>query len=420
VQVVYVVVRVVYVVMRLANIVVKIVYLLVKIANIVVRGVYLLVKIVYLLMKIANIVVRGVYLLFHRVYLLFHRVYFVFMNNTQKAYLYYFTFFYMKIIIQTVCFLLFLTPCVAQFSGVVGTANCAAIYQDSSVFVAWATGCKVVRGYQNAADTTLGRVNFGNDSSAVGKAGVNGVVSLGDGGSAILTFAKPIRNGVGADFAVFENSFDNAFLELAFVEVSSNGVDFYRFRATSNLVATQIGAFDLGSNATKINNLAGKYRARYGTPFDLAELAGVAGLNINAITHVKIIDVVGSINPLYASYDQNNNAINDPYPTPFASGGFDLDAVGVLHQATVFAQSNTPEALVFPCPLPQNQVLTVQANSFINSINIYAINGALVYQHIENNSNVEYKLPILALAKGVYILNITTDLGIVVRKIVVL
>ena len=35
------------------------------------------------------------------------------------------------------------------------------------------------------------------------KAGENGVVSLGDGGSAILTFSKPIKNETGWDFAIF-------------------------------------------------------------------------------------------------------------------------------------------------------------------------------------------------------------------------
>ena len=326
----------------------------------------------------------------------------------------------MKIFIRTLYFIFITTPIFAQFSGSVSAADCAAIQQDSSVIRAWATGCTVVRGYQNIADTTLGRVNFGNDTMAVGKAGVNGVVSLGDGGNAVLTFKKPIRNGAGADFAVFENGFDNAFLELAFVEVSSNGIDFYRFRATSNVVATQIGAFELRGDATKLNNLAGKYRARYGTPFDLAELAGVTNLDINAITHVKIVDVVGSINPLYASFDSNNNAINDPYPTPFASGGFDLDAVGVLHEAVVFAQSNTAEILLYPCPLQQNQLLTIQANSGIQSVRVYSVNGALVYDYIENEVTDAHKTPILALAKGVYIVSVATDLGVVIRKIVVL
>src|SRR5690606_10864157 len=84
-------------------------------------------------------------------------------------------------------------------------------------------------------------------------------------------------------------------------------------------------------NARLLNNLAGKYVGGYGTPFDLQEMANISGLDINNITHVRIIDVVGSING-NTRFDASNRKINDPYPTPFPVGGFDLDAVAVLHQ----------------------------------------------------------------------------------------
>ena len=60
-------------------------------------------------------------------------------------------------------------------------------------------------------------------------------------------------------------------------------------------------------------------------------LAGTPGLDIQRITHVKVIDVVGSIDPDYASHDSHGNKVNDPWPTPFHTGGFDLDAIGVIH-----------------------------------------------------------------------------------------
>ena len=75
-----------------------------------------------------------------------------------------------------------------------GLTGSTAIHKDSSVFVGWATNAVITRGWQNSSDTTLGKTTAGNDSSAIGKSGVNGVVSLGDGGSAILTFATPIKN----------------------------------------------------------------------------------------------------------------------------------------------------------------------------------------------------------------------------------
>ena len=40
---------------------------------------------------------------------------------------------------------------------------------------------------------------------AIGAPG-NGIVSLGDGGEAILSFERFIENGPGWDFAIFENS----------------------------------------------------------------------------------------------------------------------------------------------------------------------------------------------------------------------
>ncbi len=156
-------------------------------------------------------------------------------------------------------------------------------------------------------------------------------MSLGDGGSITLTFANSIRDGTGADFAVFENGITDTFLELAFVEVSSDGVNFTRFAATSlTPTATQIGPFG-ALDATNLNNLAGKYRRGFGTPFDLAELTGTAGLDIENIGFVRIVDAVGSISPGFGTLDFLGNAINDPWTTPYETGGFDLDAIAVLN-----------------------------------------------------------------------------------------
>lgn len=219
----------------------------------------------------------------------------------------------------------------AQFPGGVGTLGTTAIHKDSSIFIAWATQCTVTRGFIDISNPSLGSVSFGHDSLALGKAD-NNVVSLGDRGSAIISFAMPIKDETGFDFAVFENAFNDTFLELAVVEVSSDNVHYFRFPAYSNTqTTTQIGAFDNSGDPTKIHNLAGKYRVLYGTPFDLADIPDNPDLDKNNIRYIKIIDVVGSINPAYATYDVQNNPINDPYPTSFATGGFDLDAVGAIH-----------------------------------------------------------------------------------------
>src|SRR5437868_4541796 len=128
---------------------------------------------------------------------------------------------------------LFTCASFAQFPGPVGTIGTTAMYKDSSGFVAWGKMCNLTKGYQDVSNTSLGYANFGDSSYAIGKAD-GSIVSLGDGGIAVVTFTTPIKNGPGFDFAVFENSFDGAFLELAFVEVSSDGTTFFRFPATSN------------------------------------------------------------------------------------------------------------------------------------------------------------------------------------------
>src|SRR5436190_1349772 len=133
--------------------------------------------------------------------------------------------------------------------------------------------------------------------------------------------------------AVFENGFNDTFLELAFVEVSSDGVHWVRFPAHSLTQTTQqIDQADANNSAidpTDVDGLAGKYRAGWGAPFDLAALTGKPFLDVNQVTQVRIVDVVGCLNPTYASYDSDGRVINDPWPTPFNSGGFDLDAVAV-------------------------------------------------------------------------------------------
>ncbi len=225
------------------------------------------------------------------------------------------------------------------FCGAVGTEGCNAISADSSAIVAWATGIVLNRGPQNISVDNSPAASFGTDSNAIGQATTNNMraVSLGDGGTATITFAHPIRNGEGPDFAVFENGFANISagnysLELAFVEVSSDGERFVRFPSTS-LTQTEHQIANAGSiDPTMINNLAGKFQVGYGTPFDLAELADSTGIDIDSIVYVRLVDVVGSIDPQYASYDAFGHIINDPWPTPFASSGFDLTGVAVMYE----------------------------------------------------------------------------------------
>ena len=229
------------------------------------------------------------------------------------------------------------SPAVAgPFDPQAGLPGSLAISRDDSRIVGWgASVAELVRGPRDLADPGGPLASFGSADDAIGAADGR-IVSLGDGGSITIGFDSPIANGVGADFAVFENGFGLgrglAYLELAFVEVSSNGVDFFRFDAVSLTPAsTQVGGFG-ALDATDLHNLAGKHVGGFGTPFDLAELAGRSPvLDVDAVRYVRLVDVVGSIDPALGRLDSLGNLVNDPFATPFASGGFDLDAIGVLH-----------------------------------------------------------------------------------------
>ncbi len=225
------------------------------------------------------------------------------------------------------------------YSPLAGQSGSTAIANTSPAFVEWANGYQnLIRGPQNIASPGGPFATVGDPTFALGPADGNSghVVSLGDGGQITLSFAQPITNGAGPDLAVFENGFvtsvPQAYLELAFVEVSTNGTDFVRFPSVSlTQTTTQVGSFGT-LDTTDIDGLAGKFQAGFGTPFDLSAVAGLnPNVNVNDIHYVRIIDVIGSINPALGSRDSLGNLINDPYPTAFGSGGFDLNGVGVLN-----------------------------------------------------------------------------------------
>ena len=292
-------------------------------------------------------------------------------------------------------------------AGQIGTT---AMHKDSSSFVAWATNCSVKRGYQQINDSTLGKASLGDSTNVYGKA--NGtVVSLGDGGEAILNLYQSLHNGPGPDFAIFENGFNSSFLELAFVEVSSDGIHFFRFPANSETQdSIQIGTFG-AVDATNINNLAGKYQVNYGSPFDLDEISNDSLLNKGNITHIKIIDVIGNITPEFANYDSQNRKINDPWPTPFASSGFDLDAVGLIHVNGINTLTEKQQEFkVFPNPF--TSLITVNSDVEIEQLELISLSGKTVA--ISANSSIE----INELPSGIYLLRISTEKSVYVKKVV--
>jgi hypothetical protein len=196
-------------------------------------------------------------------------------------------------------------------------------------------------------------------------------------GHITLSFSQPIHNGPGPDFSVFENGFISAggagvngqiFAELGYVEVSTDGTCFARFPSVSlTLPVNQNGLTDPnvgGTGAygtidpTNAYNLAGKhvnaYGSSWGTPFNLSDLSNDpnvlnGNVNLNNINYVRVVDIPGNgffkdnatrlINPntidhntgLSGTYYTANHGIHDAWVT-WGSGGFDLEAIGVIEQ----------------------------------------------------------------------------------------
>ena len=212
------------------------------------------------------------------------------------------------------------------------------------------------------------------------------VVSLGDmdpneihdgipPGSITRTFADPadpndltdpvfaIRDGRGYDFVVFENAFASLhttgggsvtgqmIAEFAYVEVSSDGINFVRFPSVS-LTPDSVGPYGT-IEISDVYNLAGKHPNSYsictGTPFDLNDISGHplvldGTVDINNIHYVRLVDIpgdggffdtaIGYVDPdTFPAWDyyDTEHPIYDAWLT-WGSGGFDLEAIGVLEE----------------------------------------------------------------------------------------
>ena len=309
----------------------------------------------------------------------------------------------------------------AQFAPEAGVAGTTAMHADSSAFVAWATGCAVERGPKRIDVPNSALASFGDETLALGKpGGTMDVVSLGDGGTATLTFDSPIFNGPGPDFAVFENGLhpdtDSTmtlyFLELAFVEVSSDGEHFFRFPAVTHVQSeTQLENAD-AIDPSQIHNFAGKYEAMYGTPFDLDEVEDDALLNKDRITHVRLVDVVGCISiDSCARYDSQGHVVNDPWPTGFKSCGFDLDALGVIHDLAHNDVTENEDDFVALYPNPVKDRLFVKAEG-LQSVEVFNLMGQMVVVSENYSINME------SLNQGIYFVRVTADGKVITKRIV--
>ncbi|NLH15225.1 MAG: hypothetical protein GX455_01470 [Phycisphaerae bacterium] len=261
------------------------------------------------------------------------------------------------------------------------------------LFRGWATG---YRDYMPSGSNWDPGNIWKNPFRALGPATGNlmDIVSLGDltesellsgilPGSITLSFGDPnrpesesIRNGRGYDFAVFENAIlslvstpggsiaGRTMAELAFVEVSTNGIDFARFPSVS-LTAGRVGPYGT-IDVTDVYNVAGKHpnadSVCTGTPFDLDDLRDhpmvqEGYVNLDDIRFIRLVDIPGNGSfsdqstdfPDPSSYDPNSVSHFQPYSSvhpiydawlTFGSGGFDLEAVGVLREQQFSADIN--------------------------------------------------------------------------------
>ena len=215
--------------------------------------------------------------------------------------------------------------------------NCSEPGCDPSEIAVWANEVdSLVRGLVDIAMPELGTVTHGDPLDIPGPpTGIpTDAVSLGDGGSVTLHFSTPFRDGPDFDLAVFENGISSGggllYMELGYVEVSSNGIDFARF---DSLTSRTTPVFPLEeADPDDYAHLAGHREAGLGSEFDLSDLSAhplvLAGhVDLQAIEYVRIIDVIGD----GSTFDAMGSPLYDPYPTRFGTGGFDLDAVGALH-----------------------------------------------------------------------------------------
>ncbi|MCB9832938.1 MAG: hypothetical protein H6807_10710 [Planctomycetes bacterium] len=177
------------------------------------------------------------------------------------------------------------------------------------------------------------------------------VLTLGEGGSVTLGFGSPIRDGQGVDFTVFENGFEYpsqwVFSEVAYVEVSTNGLDFVRFPSRYLGPATSLPAFGtlpMGSYAGLAGSLPvlANVVTGIGLPlnpvfsggdaFDLEDLAFeplvLSGqVDLQNVNFVRLVDVVAGLDQ-----DSGGTVIEDSHNGSGADGA-DFDAVAVLNSA---------------------------------------------------------------------------------------
>lgn len=155
--------------------------------------------------------------------------------------------------------------------------------------------------------------------------GSTDVVSLGHNGRIVVSFDNnAVVDGEGDDLVIFENPFLSGpllFAELAFVEVSADGKDWFAFPYDAESGDGLAGRAPVLANSD--NGLNPLDPASGGDRFDLA------AVGLDFVRFVRITDA--------------GDQIDDPGNHSFAGtkGGFDLDAAGAIHSTALGCISGT-------------------------------------------------------------------------------
>ncbi|MCB0698185.1 MAG: T9SS type A sorting domain-containing protein, partial [Chitinophagaceae bacterium] len=124
--------------------------------------------------------------------------------------------------------------------------------------------------------------------------------------------------------------------------------------------------------------------------------------DIDHITHVRIVDVIGDLGS-HGTTDTAGNKINDPYPTEIPSGGFDLDAVAALSIAGWWPAGIDDVATNYRIyPNPATYVLHIDGKVQLKNIAVTTVTGVAVIQSDINSQHA--KVDIGHLTPGIYYL----------------
>ena len=161
--------------------------------------------------------------------------------------------------------------------------------------------------------------------------GSTDVVSLGSGGSIVVSFApNAIVDGPGPDFIVFENPFwiggdsSNPYAEPGEVSVSDDGVTWASFPCTPTSTRRSVTARASKPPYRQLRRLAGRLLATRRTGYSPVDPSVAGGLALDlatvGLTHARYVKIV----------DQTHEACPEAGPRP-DTNGFDLDAVAIVN-----------------------------------------------------------------------------------------